>query len=494
MNNDTLGRMLNNAKHQESLERNHTPEEVKSKLDDIYQAIERGQSAQEIREALPSSINMQQTTEKMIPSPVRTRNNKLRRYSTTVAAALMISIGGIIGSGYISSDMARLIKQIPGTNEIYQFTSTFGWIPADEQKSPELQSSITQEGVTITLRSLVYDGKKIYVHLEQKSNTQLFDYQAVNLSINGQPLTSSTDIDANLQWSENTDKNISYLSLQKELTSDILLKQSGSVGNNNLSDSDLPQALDIKVDVQLQDMQNHPFIFNVYVKRDIPQMYQLKNITKNKEGITYDRATVTATSGSTNIELQLSGVEKWRYDYYLKYGHYPASIDYILIDSMNNVYRTQSRKGDLSKETLEYDAISKENHEITLIPWTFNEEPIMKNRVVSNSNNRYPLMIDMGQTGKVNLLNIDSTPEHYVLHIQPEKTYQSYMVAYSLWYGQLDQDRHETYPSEVMPDPEHKGQFLVYFDKNKLKTNDQLYYSINKMKYLEPMRIQRTDK
>lgn len=493
MRNDKLEQMLNHAKQQESLEINQIPKEVELKLQDIYQAIEQRQSAQQIRETLPLSSDMQQTTEKMTPSPVRKRNNTIRRYSATVAATLIIGIGGIIGSGYVSSDMAYLAKKIPGTNQIYQFSSTFGWIPADDLQSFTSQPSVTQEGVTLTLRYLVYDGKKIYVHVQQQSKTELHSYQAIHLSVDSKLLTSVDNTDTNLQWSEDKEKKTSDLSWQKELTSELLPAQSSTSDSleKKRSNSDFSQELDVQLNIQLQDMPDQPFTFNVHVQRDIPQTYLLREPIKMKEGITYNQVTATGTSVSTFIELKASGIEKWRDQYYQQYGHYPGSIDYILSDSMNNVYRTKSRTGDLINETLEYDALPKSTKEVTLIPWTFNEEPILKHRLFSNKSNSSttPAMIDMGQTGKVNLLEIESTPEKYILHIQPQEVYQAYMIAYSFWYGQLDQDRHETYPTEVIPDPEHRGQFLVSFEKSKLKTNDQLHYSVNKMRYLETIHM-----
>lgn len=494
MKNDKLERMLNHAKQQESLEINEIPKEVESKLQDIYQAIEQRQSAQQIREKFPLSSDIQQkTTEKMTPSTVRTRNNTIRRYSATVAATLIIGIGGIIGSGYVSTDMAHLAKQIPGTNQIYQFTSAFGWVPADDLQSFTSQPSVTQEGVTLTLSYLIYDGKKIYVHLQQQANAELHGYQAINLSVNGESLTSADNTTANLQWSENKEKKISDLSWQKDLTSEMLPVQSNisDSSGKDISASDLPEELDVQLNIQLQDMPDQPFIFNIHVQRDVPQTYQLKDYSQAKEGITYNKVTVTGTSASTFVELQASGIKEWRSRYYLQHGHYPITIGYILLDSMNKVYKTELQNGDFTNEALEYNALPKEMKEVTLIPWTFNEEPILKNRLFSNKSNSSttPAMIDMGQTGKVNLLKIESTPEKYVLHIQTQEVYQSYMIAYSFWYGQLNKDGHETYPSEVTPDPEHKGQFLVSFEKSKLKTNDQLHYSVNKIRYLEPMHI-----
>ncbi|WP_411346579.1 DUF4179 domain-containing protein [Paenibacillus sp. WLX1005] len=520
MRTDKLEEMLKQIGEQEVIEQKDTeiPVDIQVELRSIYQAIGQGQSADQIRQTISSTENaselqqQQEIAEKKIASippimatenPNHRRNRRLIRYGITAAAVMFIGIGSAISSAFFSADMARAIKQLPGANQLYQLTSQWGWMTADEQEVKSPQLSVEQDGITLTLHSLLYDGKKVRITLEQYAAKKQHGIQQVEIYVNGRQVSSPYN---KINEDSVQDDHTSIYDLQRELIPEALLGITQQQlyetfeSYDDIPISKMPENVNMQIKITLQGMTNQPFVYDVNTERSPLPNYTLSNTLQIPEGMSYHSALVQATPIITYIQLNVSYLEqweKWRYRYYLQHGNYPASITYGLSDSNNRVYRIQSHSGtygDNPSEFLEFDPIIGTPKELILTPFMFNEEPITHHRPVplhSQGNINLPITLDMGTTGKVKLLEVNSTSDQYILRFQPEQSYQTYTTATSLWYGNLNQ-RHGVYSRKISEDPNHQGQFLMAFDKSDLKQGDQLYYSIDKIRYMDTLHLQAT--
>ncbi len=511
-----VGKCESIAKDQENV-----PFDIQTELQDIYDAIEQGQPADRIRNELTrrqKQVNEGDAVLKkadtdsvatpaetaipgvMIANSTHRRHQRMIRYSITAAAVIVIGVGSVMSSAFFSADMARTLKQLPGASQFYQLTSQWGWQTADEKERLLQQPSVEQDGIKLTLRSLLYDGKKVNIELQQQASKQ-HPVQQVEIYVNGRQVSSTGN---KVNKDQMQDASTTIYKLQRELEPAPLM----GISDMELADrfgqqlevptSALPQQVDMQINITLQGMTGKPFIYHIHAKQSSLPNYSLTNTVRTPEGIGFHGATVQATPVATYIDLTTSYSapwKKWNDQYYLNHGYYPLSLIYTLTDSDNHVYRTASNSGRDPHTFLEFEPIIGQPAELIVTPWNFNEEPVQNQRqiqIASGQHSNLPLTLDMGTTGKVTLLAVDSTPEQYILHIKPEQAYQTYTTASSFWYGAPGQ-KYGTYSSDLLLDPDHEGQLLIKFDKSKLKPGAELHYSVDKVTYREPLYLKRMD-
>ncbi len=524
MRTNKLDNMLKQMSEQQSMERQEqkVPADIQVELHGLYQSIEQGQSADRIREQLAGKRRQQQLS--VIPTRTAThdsvteddpktmtanrmhlRYGRVVRYGMIAAAVMVIGVGSVLSSAFFSADMARTLKQVPGTQAFYQLTSTWGWIPADEKETTPPQQSVEQNGIKLTLHSLLYDGKSAVIELEQKTLKQR-PVQQVEIFSNGQSVASISN-KSNKDYMQDTET--SMYTLQRDLIPQRVLgitdrefyEQYGT--SEDLSVTKLPQKLDLQIRITLRGMTDQPFVYNVHAQQQAPiSDYKLSQpVESSEEGIRYTDINVEATPITTYIQIKRTFIkdkEAKRYSYYLKKGYYPQSSLYALTDSEDHIYRSLGVSENDSHITADAAPLIGHPDELIITPWRFNEQELVRHRPIPvNADNHInmPLTVDLGTTGKVTLLDIQSTTDQYVLRIQPEEAYQAYTSAASFWYGKLNSNpRQEVYASEIVPDREHEGQFLLKFNKSKIKNGNLLYYAIDKVVYQDPLYVKRTNK
>ncbi len=520
---DQLEHKLKQIGERESVtqDQQKVPSDIQMELQGIYDAIEQGQPADRIRSELTrrrlKQVNegytvLDKTATDSVATPTETttpgtmiansthrRHQRMIRYSITAAAVIVIGIGSVLSSAFVSSDMARTLKQLPGASQFYQFTSQWGWQTADEKEIPP-QPSVEQDGIQLTLRSLLYDGKKVNIELQQQASKQ-HPVQQVEIYVNSRQVSSTGN---KVNKDQLQDASTTIYKLQRELEAAPLM----GISDMELADrfgqisevptSALPQQVDMQINITLQGMTDKPFIYHIHAQQNALPNYSLTNTVRTPEGIGFHGATVQATPVATYMDLTTSYSAPWKTwneQYYRNHGYYPLGLTYTLTDSNHHVYRTTSHSGRDPHTFLEFEPIVGQPAELIVTPWNFNEEPVRNQRPIQTASGQHsnlPLQLDMGTTGKVTLLAVDSTPEQYILHIKPEQAYQTYAIASSFWYGAPGQ-KYGTYSSDLLLDPDHEGQLLIKFDKSKLKAGAELHYSVDKVTYREPLYLKRMD-
>ncbi|WP_046227391.1 DUF4179 domain-containing protein [Paenibacillus dauci] len=494
MKNDKLDEWLRSGAEQ--TENDSIPPDIQSRLQLVYDAIEQGQTGQGIRENLSRDPQEEQAAavpDTMEVQPVvKRKSRRMMRYGMT-AAAMLIGIGGTLGSGYFSADMAHTLKQLPGVPAVYQLTSHLGWVTADERESEPDPLSIEQQGVTMTMESVVYDGRKVHLELKQQHDAQKQPIQDVEIYINGKSAASAKEqggIRAQ-HHSERTDQYRLYLNLDPQ----VLFGLPDGIVSNEPSDielSQMPAQLNMQIRVSLKQNPNSPFIYNVNVQKQAQTArYILKKKASLSENLAVGTVEADVTPATTYIDLKIDGFDKWHHRYE------GGGVHFILLDALNRPYHPLADSGEPATPHMEYSSLPDDAGDLTLIPYTFNLEPISRKYPVPIKNeptDDHPIELDMGTTGKVKIMERTSTDNEITLRIQPGEAYQAYMVAYSLWYG--DQKMHEARgrPAQIIPDSAHAGQYLITYDKTKLKPGDRLCYYVSNMRYLGEIPLTRVTK
>lgn len=121
----------------------------------------------------------------------------------TTSVAMILSL--LFITSLISPTMAATIKEFPLLSSIFKFTDDFGLKAADEKGlSTKLHTSVTQEGFTLSVSEVVYDGTRVSIGIERLqtevefSKGTLSDYISnYELFINGEPINFFAQCESN---------------------------------------------------------------------------------------------------------------------------------------------------------------------------------------------------------------------------------------------------------------------------------------------------------
>ncbi|MEW4372304.1 DUF4179 domain-containing protein [Paenibacillus kandeliae] len=515
MKTDKLDQLLRERGRDEA---EQMPPEIEARLQHIYGQIGQRRTAQQIRDDLamssPSNTSVPQMKDHgagyedgslsvlpaaddvMTAQPERKR--KRHRWiwqSMTAAAVLVIGVGGVLGSGFFSADMARSLKQIPGTEYVYRFTSEMGWQTADEREE-NAKPTIQQNGVTMTLESLVYDGSKLRLEVSQQTEQKNAEIEKVEVIVNGKNATLPLDLNATAEQKQNIfhrqviDQNHANYAMVYDLIPEVLQGKNDSSGRMDGYETN-PKTVDMNIRITLKHMTNQPFIYHVNATRTSKlDRYAIPKRISTGQGIAFDKVEATSTPLATYVHVKLDGYPDWKQRNHNQY------ILYMLTDSEGNVYRENPQStGSPDDKHSEYDALPTEATGLTLIPWYFSETSDQQIHSISMKNKpsaERPIQLDMGSTGSISITNIQENDDQIILHVIPGEPYQLYQVVYSLWYEQPNSKREQNgvYATTVNPDLAVNGQYIITYDKAKLKgTKTELYYTIDKMNYLPQIPI-----
>ncbi len=122
------------------------------------------------------------------------------RKAAAVAAAAILVLSAITGTGLISPAAAETLKQIPGMGRVFQLAGDLGLRVADERglySDPEARD--THDGMTVAATAVTFDGTRVSIGIElegqdagmsKRTESLQEGMTDVELTINGQPLNT----------------------------------------------------------------------------------------------------------------------------------------------------------------------------------------------------------------------------------------------------------------------------------------------------------------
>lgn len=126
------------------------PELVKSRLEQTLQLLE---------------------TESM---PMQHRTHSRHRKAWFVAAAAVLAIGGTLASGFISPAMAETLRKVPFIGQIFEALGDNALQDANRKGlSLPVNLSATDQGITLTITEVLYDGVEIKLGIQESSMSKL---------------------------------------------------------------------------------------------------------------------------------------------------------------------------------------------------------------------------------------------------------------------------------------------------------------------------------
>ncbi|WP_268623729.1 DUF4179 domain-containing protein [Paenibacillus alvei] len=126
------------------------PELVKSRLEQTLQLLE---------------------TESM---PMQHRTHSRHRKAWFITAAVVLAIGGTLASGFISPAMADTLRKVPFIGQIFEALGDNALQDANRKGlSLPVNLSATDQGITLTITEVLYDGVEIKLGIQESSMSKL---------------------------------------------------------------------------------------------------------------------------------------------------------------------------------------------------------------------------------------------------------------------------------------------------------------------------------
>ncbi|MFC5470437.1 DUF4179 domain-containing protein [Cohnella suwonensis] len=138
------------------------------------------------------------------------------RYRFAVAVGTAAMVIGLFGSSFVSPAIAKALKQLPLMESVFKLAGDWGLQTADERgQVTEVRQSITRNGTTLSVSSVLYDGVRLAVGITQQSEKGIEEIVEVEPVIDGksihwpgsqnaQAVDSQTSVYVS-EWRPNTD-------------------------------------------------------------------------------------------------------------------------------------------------------------------------------------------------------------------------------------------------------------------------------------------------
>ncbi|SDD86069.1 protein of unknown function [Paenibacillus sp. UNCCL117] len=134
-----------------------------------------------VRERIDSTLSA-------LPEQRKRPRRWLPRLTGGVAAAALLGIG-VLGTGFVSPDMAAALRRVPLAASVFQLAGDFGLRAADEKGMvTEIGQTVTDQGITLRITEVMYDGVRLSVGYMQESpgNVGEMSGGGIRFHVNGQ--------------------------------------------------------------------------------------------------------------------------------------------------------------------------------------------------------------------------------------------------------------------------------------------------------------------
>ncbi|KOS68794.1 hypothetical protein AEA09_09750 [Lysinibacillus contaminans] len=120
--------------------------------------------------------------------PKRHVKPKQRRALTLVLSSV-VTISLIIGLGFISPTMARVLSNFPLLNGIFETIDDSSLkVTLNDKNSTALNKTLTSNGVSLTIQDIVFDGTRLTISYLQEKQAEIYP---LHIEVNGEVINSS---------------------------------------------------------------------------------------------------------------------------------------------------------------------------------------------------------------------------------------------------------------------------------------------------------------
>lgn len=228
----------------------------------------------------------------------------LLRLMITAASIVAVCIA-LIGSGFVSPAMAQALKQIPAIESVFRLAGDLGLRTADEQGlTKDVDERITQDGVTLSISELVFDGARLSFvltdeGLDGKETTFYEAWSDRTLDENGVPVPK-VNVEPN---------HMEFLINGESVNTGYSLRAAGGHAPNSIIVGALhsakikaPDRFDLTVLVKYAKIDN-AFEFHIPVETSTERIALTSSTVKTHDNIQFQLDRIELTPVTTRLEV-----------------------------------------------------------------------------------------------------------------------------------------------------------------------------------------------
>lgn len=229
--------------------------------------------------------------------PQVVKHQKKWHYKVAFATAMLVSL--LFITSFISPTMAATLKQVPVLSSIFRLAGDLGLQMADEKGlSTKPQTSVTQEGFTLSVSEVAYDGTRVSIAIErpykEDQKEALMDcISNYNLFINDEPINSFAPSESN---------SISRFMYPGKDNASVIIEFSDL---RNQGGKPFPEQFDLTIQAFVRGIEN-PIEIDIPVKNKVKDYVTLApNISRQYDNIHLTLEKVKLTPVTTSITTRM---------------------------------------------------------------------------------------------------------------------------------------------------------------------------------------------
>ncbi|KGR76384.1 DUF4179 domain-containing protein [Ureibacillus sinduriensis] len=228
-------------------------------------------------------------------------HKKMRQRVIMMTVSAAILFGLIFVTSLISPTMAATIKQVPVLSSIFELAGDLGLKAADDKGlSTKLHTSATQDGFTLNVSEVVYDGTRVSIGMERLQTEGEFSKETlsdrisdIELFIDGNPINSFAPNDSN---------SIDVFMHPGKDKASVIVEFSD---RSNQGGNSFPEQFDLTLATTISGIDN-PLNINIPVKNKIEDYVTLQpKVSRQYENIHFTVEQIKLTPITTGITTKM---------------------------------------------------------------------------------------------------------------------------------------------------------------------------------------------
>ena len=362
---------------------------------------------------------------------------KRKKVMTLLLSSAAI-FGLIIGSGFISPTMANVLAKIPILDSIFTSVGDKGLqVAINDENSTSLNKTLTSNGVSLTIQSVLYDGSRLAFSYVQDKAEEIYP---LDIEVNGEVIN----------FSEN-------------MTGEYLPNGQYSGLIQVHPTKTLPKEFDLSVAIhQIGETKGDWHFETPVIKTNNNSINLTTGQTAKLDGISYKVTKFESTNSAVSLHILYKGtVEKIFNEH--------QALQLHLLDQKGTIIPMIGASGSGDGESILYEYIfeplSEEVTSLTISPFFMPLPKERKDITVTLEENHLPLTISQGEMGDIIVTKIEEENGRYALYFESTSSFPfgTYFEPNQL--SVEDTDGNDLIADRGHPTSIGKNKYKLYYNK-----------------------------
>ncbi|WP_301108588.1 DUF4179 domain-containing protein [Sporosarcina sp.] len=395
----------------------------------------------------------------------KTKNKKPRRKIWPSATAASFAACMLLGSAFVSPTMARVLSSVPVLDSVFEFAGDKGLVIASQKGlSNEVEQTVTDQGISLTIKDVYYDGTRLSISYIQESPHPKDHLGEFQLKADGQVINFSDSRTGKL-LTETQFAGVMNIAPVEELPDSFELSMSlKEVG-------DVAGSWDFEVPVTLSDED----VKTIEVNKKLVYQDMKMTVKEMKIGEAGIKLSVSVTSPD-EIDPNMVGDDMLNLNLLNDQGFALTQLDVYGSGSIVNGQHVMNME-------YRYEPLEYASETLTVSPYLVPVNTGQSARIEhSLQSDQLPLTIDQGKMGNIIVQDLQYDDEKMLLYFEVDSdfTYDGHFQFNTLW---LEDEKGNNLAITGYPERVEGNTYVQEFKK--VSKGEQLTLVTFEMPYLD---------